>query len=74
MMECYNHNVTLLRMRPFAWSHPRYSDLFLGRRLKTLRGLTPYQYIRKCWTSEPYRFSLNPHHQMPGPNSLRRTD
>jgi hypothetical protein len=40
-----------------------------GRRLKTLRGLTPYEYICKCWTSEPDRFNLNPHHQMPGPNS-----
>ena len=40
-----------------------------GRRLKTLRGLTPYEYICKCWTNEPERFSLNPHHQMPGPNS-----
>jgi hypothetical protein len=39
-----------------------------GRRLKTLRGLTPYEYICKCWTSEPERFTLNPHHQMPGPN------
>jgi transposase InsO family protein len=40
-----------------------------GRRLKTLRGLTPYEYIRKVWTSEPERFTLNPLHQMPGPNS-----
>jgi hypothetical protein len=40
-----------------------------GRRLKTLRGLTPYEYICKCWTNEPERFSLNPHHQMPGPNT-----
>ena len=40
-----------------------------GRRLKTLRGLTPYEYICKCWTSQPERFNLNPHHQMPGPNT-----
>jgi hypothetical protein len=40
-----------------------------GRRLKTLRGLTPYEYICKCWTIEPERFSLNPHHQMPRPNN-----
>ncbi|MGB6186175.1 MAG: integrase core domain-containing protein, partial [Sphingopyxis granuli] len=40
-----------------------------GRRLKTLRGLTPYEYICKCWTSEPQRFTLNPHHQMPGQNT-----
>ena len=40
-----------------------------GRRLKTLRGLTPYEYICKIWTSEPQRFKLNPIHQMPGPNT-----
>jgi hypothetical protein len=40
-----------------------------GRRLKTLKGLTPYEFICKCWTSEPERFILNPHHQMPGPNT-----
>ena len=31
-----------------------------GRRLKTLRGLTPYEFICKCWTNEPERFTLNP--------------
>ena len=40
-----------------------------GRRLKTLRGLTPYEYICKIWATEPGRFKLNPHHQMPGPNN-----
>ena len=40
-----------------------------GRRLKTLKGLTPYEYICKCWTSQPKRFKLNPIHQMPGLNS-----
>ena len=40
-----------------------------GRRLKTLRGLTPYEFICKCWTSEPQRFRLNPFHQMPGLNT-----
>ncbi|MCW8088409.1 IS481 family transposase, partial [Roseococcus sp. MDT2-1-1] len=39
------------------------------RRLKTLRGLTPYQAICKAWAEEPQRFTANPHHQMPGPNS-----
>jgi transposase InsO family protein len=39
-----------------------------GRRLKTLRGLTPYEYICKVWTSEPERFSLNPLQQFPGLN------
>ena len=40
-----------------------------GRRLKTLRGLTPYEFICKCWTNEPERFRLNPLQQMPGLNS-----
>jgi transposase InsO family protein len=39
-----------------------------ARRLKTLKGLTPYEYICKIWTAEPQRFILNPHHYMPGPN------
>jgi hypothetical protein len=38
-----------------------------ARRLKTLNGLTPYEYICKCWTNQPERLRLNPHHQMPGP-------
>ena len=41
-----------------------------ARRLKTLQGLTPYEYICKCWTSQPDRFTINPIHQMPGLNIL----
>ena len=40
-----------------------------GRRLKTLKGLTPFEYICKSWTSQPERFILNPLQQMPGLNS-----
>ena len=40
-----------------------------ARRLKTLSGLTPYEYICKIWTSEPERFTLDPTHQMPGLNT-----
>ncbi len=40
-----------------------------ARRLKTLKGLTPYEFICKQWTSEPERFTLNPIHQMPGLNT-----
>ena len=39
-----------------------------GRRLKTLKGLTPYEAICKTWTSDPGRFTLDPLHQMPGLN------
>jgi transposase InsO family protein len=36
-----------------------------AKRLKTLKGLTPYEFICKCWTSQPQRFTLNPLQQMP---------
>jgi transposase InsO family protein len=39
-----------------------------ARRLKTLKGLTPYEAICKAWTKEPERFKLAPIHQMPGLN------
>jgi transposase InsO family protein len=39
-----------------------------ARRLKTLKGLTPYEAICKAWTKEPERFKLDPIHQMPGLN------
>lgn len=38
-----------------------------GRRLKTLKGVTPYESICKTWTNEPSRSSFNPLHQKPGP-------
>ncbi len=40
-----------------------------ARGLKTLSGLTPYEYICRIWTSEPDRFILDPIHQMPGLNT-----
>ena len=40
-----------------------------GRRLKTLKGLTPYEFICKRWTAEPDRFMINPLQQMPGLNT-----
>ncbi len=40
-----------------------------GRRLKTLRGLTPYEFTCKQWTSQPDRFIIDPIHQMPGLNT-----
>lgn len=39
-----------------------------ARCLKTLNGLTRYEYICRIWISEPERFILNPIHQMPGLN------
>lgn len=40
-----------------------------ARRLKSLGGLPPYEYICKIWTSEPERFILDPIHQMPRLNT-----
>jgi len=47
----------------------QYLQLFVdaynyGRRLKTLRGLTPYEFICRTWTKEPERFRLDPSHHM----------
>jgi transposase InsO family protein len=39
-----------------------------ARRLKTLRGLTPYEYICKTWTEQPHRFITDPTHHTLGPN------
>jgi hypothetical protein len=39
-----------------------------ARRLKALRGLTPYEFICRAWTKEPERFRLDPSHHTPGPN------
>jgi Integrase core domain len=43
-----------------------------ARRLKTLRGLTPYEFICKAWTSQPQRFIISPLQKMPDqtPNRL----
>ncbi len=38
-----------------------------ARRLKTLRGLTPYEFVCQAWSKEPERFRLNPSHHIPGP-------
>jgi transposase InsO family protein len=48
-------------------------DTFLNaynfaKRLKSLRGLTPYERICQLWTEHPERFTLNPLHHTPGLN------
>jgi transposase InsO family protein len=40
-----------------------------AKRLKTLRGLTPHEYVCKVWTENPERFRLNPLHHTAGPNT-----
>ncbi len=37
-----------------------------AKRLKTLGGLTAYEFICKCWQKDPDRFTLDPIHQMTG--------
>jgi len=39
-----------------------------AKRLKSLRGLTPFERICQLWTEQPERFRLNPIHHMPGLN------
>ena len=39
-----------------------------GRRLKTLRGLTPYEFVCKTWIEQPDRFRVNPSYLTVGPN------
>jgi hypothetical protein len=38
-----------------------------AKRLKTLIGLTVFEFITKKWVSEPKRFNLHPDHLIPGP-------
>ena len=40
-----------------------------ARRLKILKGLSPYEYICNAWSKEPARFILDPIQQMPGLNT-----
>ena len=37
-----------------------------AKRLKTLKGLTPYEYICKIWTEDPKKFKQNPNHLTQG--------
>lgn len=32
-----------------------------AHRLKTLRGLTPYEYVARVWTEDPTRFKIDPY-------------
>lgn len=41
----------------------------LARRLKTLRGLTPYAYVCREWQKAPERFRLNPFYHTVGLNT-----
>jgi len=40
-----------------------------AKRRKTLKGLTPHEYICKIWIEEPERFKINPQHHSSGLNT-----
>ena len=40
-----------------------------AKRLKTLKGLTPFEFICANWQKEPVRFRLDPHHHSLGLNN-----
>jgi transposase-like protein len=40
-----------------------------AKRLKALKGFTPFEHICKCWTEDPNRFNVDPTHLSPGLNS-----
>jgi transposase-like protein len=40
-----------------------------AKRLKTLKGLTPFEYIVECWTKEPNRFTVDPTQHSSGLNT-----
>jgi transposase InsO family protein len=40
-----------------------------AKRLKTLRGLTPYEQICNAWTDQPDRFRYDPAHLISGLNT-----
>ncbi len=40
-----------------------------AKRLKTLKGLTAYEYISQCWQNQKERFKINPHHHTLGLNT-----
>ena len=61
--HCENHDQLRSHLSDFLDAYN------FARPLKTLSGLTPYEYIRKKRTSEPDRFILNPIRQMPGLNT-----
>jgi transposase InsO family protein len=54
-----NHEQLRRRLQDFTDAHN------FAHRLNTLKGLTPYGFICKQWTSGPDRFIIDPIHQMP---------
>lgn len=55
--RCDDHGQLRQHLRDFIDAY------IFGRRLKTLKGPTPYEHICKWCTMEPERFRLDPGHQ-----------
>ncbi len=55
-----SHNQLQTQLSDFVAVHN------FAKRLKTLGGLTVYEFICKCRQNEPHRFILDPTHQLPG--------
>ena len=58
----YSLRLILNKLRlPFARILTAYN---FAKRLKTLKGLTPYEHTCKLWTVQPQRFTRNQIHHM----------
>ena len=58
-----SHDDLRRHVQPFLDAHDH------ARRLKALRGLTPYEFTCQTWIREPDRFRADPSHNTPGLNS-----
>ena len=76
-VECMNRTLKEATVKRYHYSsHKELSEhlkTFLlaynfAKRLKTLKGLTPYEYICKIWQEQPKRFIINPLHHNLGLN------
>lgn len=55
-------------VRRYHYALREHLDTF-ARRLKTLRGLTVFEYVKKCWTDQKIRSIKNQAHHFPGLNN-----
>jgi hypothetical protein len=53
-------------MSSYVLTSPTSGSVQLRQRLKTLRGVTPHEYVCKIWTEDPGRFRLDPIHHTTG--------
>jgi transposase InsO family protein len=77
-VDCMNRTIKKATVKRYHYDRHGQLEIHLGdfinaynygRRLKTLKGLTLYEFIVKAGTKEPERFRLDPTHQMPRLNN-----